>query len=67
MPVWQLFNISFELYEFYLKIFFLEGKLALKYSQLMKEMWFGYNNSVSPAEFKKIVSKYNSQVFISFH
>jgi hypothetical protein len=38
------------------------GKLALHYSELMKEVWLGNSSYVSPWELKKTIGRLASQV-----
>jgi len=41
----------------------LGGKLAAAYAELMKELWHGTENYVSPWDIKKIIAEKASQVF----
>lgn len=42
------------------------AQLAIKYAELIKEMWTGYSSSVSPWEFKSCLSRFASQ-FSGYH
>ncbi|KAL9656475.1 hypothetical protein ABK040_005239 [Willaertia magna] len=37
------------------------GKIAIAFGNLMKEMWSGENNYVSPVEFKQVIGRYAPQ------
>lgn len=39
----------------------MQGKLAVVYSELLKELWMGTENSVSCWEFKTVIAKKASQ------
>lgn len=44
----------------------LGGRLAAAYGELMKELWQGSEQYISPWEVKKIVAEVASQVFLIF-
>jgi len=54
-------SIYFENFIIYI-IYILGGQIAKAYAELIKELWSGQNNYLSPMDFKKIFSSFIRQV-----